>query len=98
MPASVGEWRRSGDASAATPVPRGVAAWSAVYDGTPRITATIHEMPSGLAFDVLQKWRPEPGKLAFFRGRYFGVAESAGTDQRALQPFVAAFEKLLPAD
>lgn len=54
-------------------------------------------MPSTTgAFFAVQSWRAEAGKLAFYHGRYFGIANSAGADQRMLNRFVAAFKKTLP--
>ena len=49
-----------------------------------------------LAFSAVQSWRAEAGKLAFFHGPYFAVAEAAGADPRTLSRFVSAFEKTLP--
>jgi len=84
MPASVAEWERASDST------------SAAHAGTPEITVVVNEMPATtLAFDSLQSWRPTSGKLAFYRGRYFGIAESRGADQRTLSRFVTAFEKSL---
>ena len=47
------------------------------------------------AFDALQKWRVQPGKMAFYKGGYFGVVESA-TDKATLNRFVLAVEATLP--
>ena len=61
------------------------------------MSVTVYEMPATtIAFDNLQSWQAEQGKLAFYHGRYFGIVESPGTDQRTLNRFVSAFEKTLP--
>ena len=73
-------------------------AWHATYEGTPQITLTIFEMPlyPGGAFDALQKWHPQPGTMAFFKDRYFGVAESPVADEATLHRFVHAVAASLP--
>ncbi|MBZ5626601.1 MAG: hypothetical protein LAQ69_49160 [Acidobacteriia bacterium] len=49
------------------------------------------------AFDAFQKWRPaQPGKMGFFKGRYFGVVESPQADRATLDGFTVAVEKALP--
>ena len=77
--------------------PGGDPSWTATYQGKPAITVKITRMSSNtLAFSAVQSWRAETGKLAFFHGRYFGIAEAAGADQRTLNRFVTAFAKTLP--
>ena len=50
----------------------------------------MYAMPSETnGFDALQKWRPEAGKLAFYKGRYSGIAESAGPDLRTLHAVIS---------
>jgi hypothetical protein len=71
--------------------------WIARYQGQPDITLDLSEMSSTTAaFSAVQNWRPEPGKLAFYKGRFFGMAQSPAADQRTLNAFVTAFEKTLP--
>jgi hypothetical protein len=43
------------------------------------MTLTIYFMPNEFAsaFDAAQKWQPQPGKMSFFKGRYFGVVEAS---------------------
>jgi hypothetical protein len=54
--------------------------------------------PGATAFDALQKWRPaQPGKVGFFKGRYFGVVESPQADRPTLDRFTVAVEGALPA-
>jgi hypothetical protein len=53
--------------------------------------------PGATAFDALQKWQILPGKMAFYKGRYFGVVESPKADRNALNRFTIAVESTLPA-
>jgi len=67
------------------------------YDGTPPIQVHLEQKSSQTtAFSAVQSWRPERGKLAFYRGRIFGIVESPGADLRTLNRFVTVFEKTLP--
>jgi hypothetical protein len=93
LPATVAEWRLAG-----TPLADDAAGkWSGRYEGVPEIRLELERMSSQtLAFSAVQSWRAEAGKLAFFRGRYFGVVTAPGADTRTLSRFVAAFEKTLP--
>lgn len=71
--------------------------WKGRYTGAPTIEVELTRMSSQtVAFSAVQDWRPEPGKVAFYHGRYFGIASAEGADTRVLSKFVSAFEKLLP--
>jgi hypothetical protein len=53
--------------------------------------------PGATAFDAWQKWPPgQLGKLGFYKGRFFGVVESAASDRKVLHLFTTAVEKTLP--
>ncbi|MEO8025014.1 MAG: hypothetical protein ABI823_00990 [Bryobacteraceae bacterium] len=68
----------------------------AVYTGPATVTVTLTEMQSsGNAFEAIQKWKPEPGRVPFQKDKYFGVAESKDLDTKALIAFVADLEKTL---
>jgi hypothetical protein len=55
------------------------------------------ESPGRTAFDAWQKWRPaQSGKIAFYKGRYFGVVESPGVDWEMLDRFAVTVERSLP--
>jgi hypothetical protein len=72
----------------------------AEYGGSPPMRLTIYYMPGwsgATAFDALQKWQRQPGKMAFYKGHYFGVVESGDSDRNALNRFTAAVESSLPA-
>ncbi len=57
---------------------------------------TVYEMPRG-GFDAIQQWSVTPGKMAFLKAGYFGVAESPGASQVELARFVHGVEMALPA-
>lgn len=96
LPEVCADWRLE-SVQPADPIPRAARGFAAQYTGTPPIRVLLYEMSSNtIAFDVLQSWRAEPGKLASFQGKYFWIAESAGADQRTLNRFVSAFAKGLP--
>src|SRR5882724_5586075 len=68
----------------------------AVYSGPGIVTVTLTEMQSsGNAFEAIQKWKAEPGKVPFQKDKFFGVAEWKDLDTKALIAFVAALEKEL---
>ncbi|SPF40248.1 hypothetical protein SBA4_2480009 [Candidatus Sulfopaludibacter sp. SbA4] len=54
------------------------------------------EWPGATAFDAFQNWRPaEPGKVGFFKGRYFRVGEPPQADRATLDRVTVAVEKAL---
>jgi len=67
------------------------------YHGWPAMTLTIYDMRAwgGSAFDAFQKWQTQPGKMSFYKGRYFGVVESPGADMNTLNRFAVAVESVL---
>ena len=57
----------------------------------------MRETPGATAFDAWQKWRPgQPGRIGFYKGRFFGVAESPMADRETLNLFASELEKSLP--
>lgn len=67
------------------------------YEGTPTVRATVYEMKAETgAFELMQKWRREPGTLSFHRSRFLVVVESPSGDVSVLNRFARAFERLLP--
>jgi hypothetical protein len=81
VPAEFKTWRGTDGA---------VRVWRATYEGDPPIALTVYQMPwsPGGAWDAIQKWRPQPGKLAFAKSHYFGVAEAANASPETLKRFV----------
>lgn len=67
------------------------------YQGSNPIQVVVCETTgSSVAFEALQHWRAQDGKLATHVGRYFVVAQSEKPDPAALNTFLTAFEKQLP--
>ena len=65
-----------------------VDARTAVYAGPSPVTVRVFRMKSGtVAFEALQKWKPEKGVMHFYREAYFVLAETAD------MKFVDAFDK-----
>ena len=105
LPVSAAEWRLA-DQAVLKPVPAEVKnfrsgewarkAWRGTYLGERPMTVTVYGMPRG-GFDAIQQWRVAPGKMAFLKGGYFGIAESPGASQEELARFVRGVEAALPA-
>jgi hypothetical protein len=109
-PSAAGAWTLSGAADCVKSIPIELQTWRGIararrvcraeYAGSPTMRLTLVEMPEqpgASAFDAWQKWRPaQPGKLGFYKGRVFGVAESPLADQATLDRFTVAVEKALP--
>jgi hypothetical protein len=70
------------------------------YAGSPGMTLTLYDMPEwpgATAFDAMQRWDRQPGKMAFYKGRYFGVVESSPeADTETVSRFIIALEAALP--
>ena len=107
-PPSAGDWKLAAPAVCKTPVPadmqisRGTAgarsACAAHYAGSPAMKLTLFYMPNEFAgaFDAAQKFESKPGKMSFYKGSYFGIAESPGAGRQELERFVVAVEATLP--
>ena len=94
FPPTVSDWHLDSITEDSTPNTRKS---QAVYQGATVITVQLTEKSSApLAFSAAQDWRPTSGKLAFYKGNFFGIAQSPTADQRTLNKFVTAFEKSLP--
>jgi len=67
-----------------------------LYTGPREVAVTLYEMSntSG-AFELAQKWKPEPGRLYFHQGTYFVVLESAAAEQKELNAMAGELEKAL---
>jgi hypothetical protein len=103
-------WTLSGAANCVKYLPTEMREWRGVsgarrvccagYAGSPPMRLTLLEMPGtpgATAFDAWQKWRPaQPGKMGFYKGRFFGVFESQTAGREALNLFTSAVEKSLP--
>ena len=61
-----------------------------------KLTASVYEYGSqAVAFELVQKWRPEPGKMAFHQGPYFVILSGAGDDNKVRNDFAAKLEASL---
>jgi hypothetical protein len=108
LPSTAAGWNLAAPQDCATPVPAGLRQWRGVararsvcrgkYGGSPEMTLTLYDMPEwgASAFDAWQKWQTQPGKMAFYKGRYFGVVESPAADMNTLNRLALAVEATLP--
>src|SRR5215469_1718590 len=104
LPVSAAEWRLV-DQKVLSPVPAELKnfrsgewakkAWRGNYIDERPITVTVYGMHA-VGFDAIQQWRVTPGKMAFLKGGYFGIAESPGASQDELARFVRGVEAALP--
>lgn len=107
---TVAEWTLRSPQDCVKPAPADLRIWGgttqarrvcrAEYDGPAQMRLTLFYMPGGpgaTAFDALQRWKIQPGKMAFYKGRYFGVVESSQADRNALNRFTVAVTSKLPA-
>lgn len=67
----------------------------AVYQvGNSKITATVYEMGGqAVAFEMVQKWRPEPKKMAFHEGPYFVVLAAEVEDREGMNDLAKQLEQ-----
>ncbi len=88
----------TGDRVPAYVPPTGVVrAVQLTYDGSNGLQVICFETKSSsVAFEALQKWRPEADRRASQVGRYFIVAQLEKPDPKTLDTFLAGFEKQLP--
>lgn len=68
------------------------------YEGpSGKVTVAAFQLANGpAAFEQVQKWRAQPGKLAFYRGAWFVVLESEGMDAAQLSKIASSIEKTMP--
>jgi hypothetical protein len=101
LPAAAGAWRRAAveplPVEQADPEARRLGlklARRAVYEGPEPLAVTCYEMTSSAgAFEMQQKWRPLPGRLAFHSAHFFVVIEGAGGNRQAPAGFARALEE-----
>jgi hypothetical protein len=109
-PQIAGTWTLSGASDCGKHLPSEIRQWSGIsgarrfcradYVGLAPIRLTLLEMPESpgaTAFDAWQRWRPaQPGKVGFYKGRFFGVAESPTADLETLNLFTSEVLRRLP--
>jgi hypothetical protein len=93
LPKSAGEWTLS-EEKPFSDYPRILATLGVVdarvadYTGPSPVTVRVFRMKSStVAFEALQKWKPEKGVMHFYRAEYFVLAETSD------MKFVDAFDK-----
>jgi len=69
---------------------------AAVYSGSGKLAVTVYEMTSDSgAFELVQKWKAEPGQIFLHKGRYFVLVQSPGMDTRTLSRLAGQIEAAL---
>ena len=103
LPMNLGDWKRM----AVENIPaedhprefkeRGIKrARRAIYNGPARLTATIYEFGAlGTAFELVQKWRPQEGKMASQEGVYFILLDAQGVEGKIVNDFASKLEAFL---
>ena len=65
---------------------------SAEYEGNPTLRIRVYEMSSQtVAFEMIQKW-PQKDGMAFYKGRYFVVADADRPDRAVVTSFLQSLE------
>lgn len=103
LPMTLGEWRRlSVENTPPEEYPaelkqRGIKrARRGTFTGKGRIFVSIYEFAGqAVAFEMVQKWKPEAGKMAFHEGPYFVVLEATEADNKAMNQFATLLESSL---
>jgi hypothetical protein len=71
---------------------------AASYEGPGKLDARLYQLTSPtVALDVVQRWKPAPGTVFFYSGRFFILIRWQTADRKALREFVGALEKKFPA-
>ena len=67
------------------------------YEGPGKLLVSALELVNGpAAFEQVQKWHAQPGKIAFHHGPWLVVLESEGLDASQLSRIASALEKTMP--
>src|ERR1035437_5054140 len=98
---TVGAWHRTfasdlPPSSAPGPVPpAGVERIRAAsYEGPGKLDARLYQLTSSaVALDVVQRWKPAPDTVFFYKDRFFVLVQWQTADRKALHEFVATLEK-----
>lgn len=103
LPMTLGEWRRMSvenippEEHPADLKQRGIKrSRRGTYQGQGRIVASIYEFGAqAVAFEMVQKFRPEPRKIAFQQGAHFVILEAEQDDSKAMNSFATLLEESL---
>jgi hypothetical protein len=68
----------------------------AAYEGPGTVIVTAFQLDEGVAFEQVQRWRQQPGKIVFHHGPWFVILESTTLDARQLSGIAALLEKTMP--
>jgi hypothetical protein len=98
-----GGWRKTAGrgvppAEAPEPLAPGAVrrASAATYEGPGRAEVTLYELNSSAsALDAVQRWRPQPNTVFFYKDNLFVVVKWQGADRKTVGDFVRALEKQL---
>lgn len=69
---------------------------AASYEGPGKLDARLYQLSSsGVALDLVQRWRPSADTVFFYARNYFVVVKWQDADRKALQQFVHTLEDRL---
>ena len=67
------------------------------YEGPGKLLVSALELANGpAAFEQVQKWRAQPGKIVFHHGAWLVIIESEGMDAAQLSKIAGQVEKSMP--
>ena len=97
FPAAAAGWTLEAGQRSAAPRAKVRVGWTVTYAGKPTMTVTVYRMAGqASAFEAVQSWRAESGKLPFFKGPYLVIVESPGAEFRTLSRFATALQAEFP--
>jgi hypothetical protein len=103
LPESLGVWRRTALQEVSNPadtdvIPRGSIrrVQKARYEGAGNADVTLYELTSSAAaLDAVQRWRPAPDTVFFYRDEFFVVVKYQDAERKALNALVRDLDKHL---
>ena len=102
LPEALGPWKRTSITTVSSPdtsiIPQGSIGHvqNATYTDNGKVDVTLYELKSSAAaLDAVQRWRPAPDTVFFYRDDLFVVVKYQDSDRKALNAFVAALDKHL---
>jgi hypothetical protein len=97
-PTVAGVWQRKSLGASPPSQPPARRAFEATYEGRGKLTADVYELNSSAqGLDLVQRWKPAPDTVFFYRDNYFVVIRWDRADRQALTAFVRELEKQLGA-
>ena len=97
----VGAWHRTSVSELPAPAAPGPVPPAAIericaasYQGPGKLDARVYQLTSpAVALDVVQRWKPAPDTVFFYKDRFFVLVQWQTADRKALHEFVATLEK-----